>query len=142
MGKHETSTPAFIHSLSAQGDPGLTPHFPVLQFGLITIFAAGFLLRPLFAVFNSWAEIQLDTHKFTCESWPPSAKQAEGIGICLLLLEALAHRLLTMNVSMGQQRGIQGQRGKWRSETGKGGLRIGKWGLNSRVRDREIEAGG
>lgn len=107
----------------------------------IAIFVAGFLLAPLFAVLNNWVEIRLGHPQVRCEYPPPVAKRAQDIGICLLPLEAPAHLLVIMNVSMGRKRGIQGQRGKWRLETGKGGLGIGKRVLNSRVRDREIEAG-
>ena len=114
----------------------------MLPFVFIAIFVAGFLPAPLFAVLNNWVEIRLGHPQVRWEYPPPVAKRAQDIGICLLPLEAPAHLLVIMNVSMGRKRGIQGQRGKWRLETGKGGLGIGKRVLNSRVRDREIEAGG
>lgn len=70
-------------------------------------------LAPLFAMLNNnWAEIRLDTHKFVGEYWRPVVEPAQGIAIWLLLLEAMAHFLVIVNVSMGQRRGIRAQRGE------------------------------
>ncbi|XP_054996598.1 anoctamin-7 [Sorex araneus] len=69
----------------------------VLQFGFITIFVAAFPLAPLFALLNNWVEIRLDAHKFVCEYRRPVAERAQGIGIWLLLLEAMAHLSVIVN---------------------------------------------
>ncbi|XP_006145308.1 anoctamin-7 [Tupaia chinensis] len=70
----------------------------VLQFGFITIFVAAFPLAPLFALLNNWVEIRLDAHKFfLCNYRRPVAQRAQGIGIWLLLLEAMAHLSVIVN---------------------------------------------
>ncbi|XP_009585296.1 PREDICTED: LOW QUALITY PROTEIN: anoctamin-7-like, partial [Fulmarus glacialis] len=69
----------------------------VLQFGFITIFVAACPLAPLFALLNNWVEICLDAHKFVCDYRRPVAERAQGIGIWLSILEAIAHLAVISN---------------------------------------------
>lgn len=74
--------------------------FPlVLQFGFITIFVAAFPLAPLFALLNNWVEVRLDAHKFVCEYRRPVAERAQHIGVWFIILEALSHVSVIVNVS-------------------------------------------
>ncbi|KAM9504770.1 anoctamin-7 [Salvelinus alpinus] len=59
----------------------------LLQFGFITIFVTAFLLAPLFALLNNWAEMRLDAHKFVCEYRRPVAERAQNIGVWFNILE-------------------------------------------------------
>lgn len=71
----------------------------VLQFGFITIFVAAFPLAPLFALLNNWVEVRLDAHKFVCEYRRPVAERAQHIGVWFIILEALSHVSVIVNVS-------------------------------------------
>lgn len=71
----------------------------MLQFGFITIFVAAFPLAPLFALLNNWAEVRLDAHKFVCEYRRPVAERAQNIGVWFIILEALSHVSVIVNVS-------------------------------------------
>lgn len=72
---------------------------PVLQFGFITIFVAAFPLAPLFALLNKWVEVRLDAYKFVCEYRRPVAERAQNIGVWFIILEALSHVSVIVNVS-------------------------------------------
>lgn len=72
----------------------------MLQFGFITIFVAAFPLAPLFALLNNWAEVRLDAHKFVCEYRRPVAERAQKIGVWFIILEALSHLSVIVNVSV------------------------------------------
>lgn len=77
----------------------------MLQFGFITIFVAAFPLAPLFALLNNWAEVRLDAHKFVCEYRRPVAERAQNIGVWFIILEALSHLSVIVNVSVRLSQG-------------------------------------
>lgn len=66
--------------------------------------------------------------------------RAQSLGIWLLLIEAMTHLSVIMNVSVGQGQEIQGQRGNENQRLG-GGSGMGKWGLSLEIRIRDWEIG-
>ena len=77
--------------------------FPVIQYGLLTLFVAAFPLAPVFALLNNIIEIRVDAYKVVTQFRRPVAQRVADIGVWMEILKALTYFAVVTNVILSNR---------------------------------------